>query len=99
MSVVELAFTREFKDDVEAQVDWLEDEHPSWIPKLERGLTEAFELLLDFPLAGSALPTPPLRKLVLHKLPFVIWYSFDEATGRVDLLRLFHARQRRPRPH
>lgn len=99
MSDVELTFTREFKEDVEAQVHWLEDEHPSWIPKLERGLVEAFELLLDFPRAGSVVPTPPIRKLVLHKLPFVIWYSFDEDTGSVELLRLFHARQRRSRAH
>lgn len=99
MSDVELTFTREFKEDVEAQVAWLESKHPTWILKLERGVVEAFELLLDFPLAGSEVPTPPLRKLVLHKLPFVIWYSFDEDTGSVELLRLFHARQRRPRAH
>jgi plasmid stabilization system protein ParE len=96
VSEVELTFTREFKEDIEGQVDWLEGEHPTWIPKLERGLLEAFELLATFPRAGAALP-PPIRKLVLHKLPFVIWYVFDEVAERVELLRLFHARQRRPR--
>ena len=75
---------------------WLEGEHPSWIPKLERGLVEAFELLVTFPRAGAAVPPEPMRKLVLHKLPFVIWYVFDEAEERV-LLRLFLARQRRAR--
>ena len=97
MSEAELTFTREFKEDVERQVDWLEGEHPTWIPKLERGLVEAFDLLLTFPQAGAAMPAQPIRKLVLHKLPFVIWYVFDEAEERVELLRLFHARQRRPR--
>lgn len=93
----ELTFAREFKEDVEAQVRWLEHEHPSWIPKLEHGLLEAFELLAGFPLAGVATPTPPVRKLVLHKLPFVIWYAFEEERSPVHLLRLFHARQRRRR--
>ena len=97
MSGLELTFAREFKEDVEAQVEWLEDEHPTWIPKLELGLVEAFELLADFPRAGVATPTPPIRKLVLHRLPFVIWYAFDDARGPVHLLRLFHARQRRRR--
>ena len=46
MSEVELLFAREFKEDVQGQVDWLEEEHPTWIPKLERGLVEAFELLI-----------------------------------------------------
>lgn len=96
MSEVELIFTREFKEDVKGQVDWLEGDHPTWIPKLERGLVEAFELLLTFPRAGAAIPAQPVRKLVLQRLPFVIWYVFDEAKQRVELLRLFHARQRRP---
>jgi plasmid stabilization system protein ParE len=83
--------------EVETQVAWLEGEHPSWIPKLERGLVEAFDLLVTFPRAGAAIPPEPMRKLVLHKLPFVIWYVFDEAEERVELLRLFLARQRRAR--
>ena len=62
MSEVELTFTREFKEDVETQVAWLEGEHPSWIPKLERGLVEAFELLVTFPRAGAAIPPEPMRK-------------------------------------
>lgn len=97
MSEVELVIAHEFKQDVEAQLDWLRSAHPSWIPKLERGLVEAFELLRAFPAAGAATLTPPIRKLVLHKLPFVIWYAFDDDWARLDLLRLFHARQRRAR--
>ncbi len=95
--MIELVFAREFKQDVESQVDWLEEEHRTWIPKLERGLGEAFELLMSFPGAGAQTSAQPIRKLLLHRLPFVIWYVFDEAKGRVELLRLFHTRQRRPR--
>jgi plasmid stabilization system protein ParE len=98
VSEVELVFAREFKEDVDAQVDWLQNEHPTWIPKLERGLVEAFELLVSFPRAGAVMAAGPIRKLLLHKLPFVIWYAFDEAEGpRAELLRLFHTRQRRAR--
>jgi plasmid stabilization system protein ParE len=93
MTEVELTFARDFKEDLEHQVDWLEHEHPTWIPKLERGLVDAFALLKGFPRAGAATGPPPVRKLVLQKLPFVIWYAFDEGRGRVELLRLFHARQ------
>ena len=95
MSEVELTFTKEFKEGVDHQVAWLEGEHPTWIPKLERGLVEAFELLANFPRAGAETAAPPIRKLLLHRLPFVIWYVFDEERRRVELLRLFHARQRR----
>jgi hypothetical protein len=34
---------------------------------------------------------------VLHKLPFVVWCVFDDALNKVELLRLFHARQHRRR--
>lgn len=97
MTEVELTFAREFKEDLEHQVDRLEHEHPNWIPKLERGLGDSFALLQGFPRAGEAMVSSPLRKLVLQKIPFVIWYAFDEGSARVELLRLFHARQARSR--
>jgi hypothetical protein len=34
----------------------------------------------------------PLRKLVLRRVPFVIWYAAE--ADEVWLLRLFHARQK-----
>lgn len=96
MKDFEVVFEAQFKLDVEAQVRWLEDEHPDWVPKLESGLLDAFSLLASFPLAGAGVRAP-LRKLLLHKLPLVIWYVAEEENARVRLLRLFHARQKRLR--
>jgi plasmid stabilization system protein ParE len=97
MKSAELTFSADFRDDVAHQEEWLRHEHPRWIPKLEQGLLEAFELLQSFPQAGAETARLPLRKLVLHKLPLVVWYVFDDALNRVELLRLFHARQQRRR--
>lgn len=96
MKDFEVVFDAQFKLDVEAQVRWLEEEHPGWVSKLEGGLTDAFALLAGFPLAGAVVRAP-LRKVLLHKLPLVIWYVAEEDAGRVRLLRLFHARQVRRR--
>lgn len=88
-----MIFTEQFRRDVAAQVDRLRDEGlESWVDRLRAELDDAFVLLEDFPQAGVSARRP-LRKLVLRRLPFVVWYAFDE--DEVTLLRLFHFRQRR----
>jgi hypothetical protein len=41
-----------------------------------------------------------MRKIIFPKGPYVAWYAYDpdDPEGEVWLLRLFHARQRRPAP-
>jgi plasmid stabilization system protein ParE len=61
------------------------------------GLREARQLLQAFPLSGAA--TDPRsesgpRRLILRRLPFVIWYVAVPHAREVRLLRLFHVRQR-----
>jgi plasmid stabilization system protein ParE len=97
MKAAPLTFAEDFQEDVNRQVKWLETEHPTWVAKLEAGLNEAFDLLSAFPEAGSVTSTPEVRKLVLHRLPFVIWYAVEEEPLAVVVLRLFHARQHRRR--
>lgn len=41
---------------------------------------------------GDRTMAGPLRKLVLRRVPFVIWYAAE--ADEVWLLRLFHARQK-----
>lgn len=94
----------DFVDDVAAQVAWLvEQDRPDWIDGLRRGIDEAIALCESQPGAGVPIDQRDeivLRKLILRRLPFVVWYAHDEGSERADLwfLRLFHARQDRPRP-
>lgn len=87
-----------FAADVDAQVARLRarGDHDR-IDGLRAGIREAKRLLARFPAAGTRLddrPDATLRRLVLRKLPFVVWYVVTE--DELSLVRLFHARQHRP---
>lgn len=88
---------------MEAQVFWLEQHRGErWILRLREAVDEAARALARFPAMGAPVildprrgaAPPPLRKLVLRRVPFVVWYAVDDDS--VWLLRLFHARQKRP---
>ncbi len=86
-----------FAADVEAQVRWLR-EHGAVtdLSGLRAGIREARTLLRRFPSAGPLereARKASLRKLILRRVPYVIWYV-DDGAG-LWLLRLFHVRQDR----
>ena len=89
-------FDGSFRGDLEDQLAGIRGRFPdSYIDELESAIGEVVSLLTDFPSAGAPDPHG-LRKLVLRRLPFVVWYVYDEATSDVWLLRVFRARQDRP---
>jgi plasmid stabilization system protein ParE len=93
-----VAFHEDFRDDVRGQIDRLiANDREEWIPLLRTAIVEAAELLEAFPSAGTRAPRPSLYKLVLRKVPFVVWYGFEPSNEEIVVLRLFHSRQRRPR--
>lgn len=89
--------------DLRAQLRWpAGNRDPAQIEALRNGSDEAMALLAATPGVGSlqgADDSRVLRKLILRRLPFLIWYTYDqrERTGDLWLLRLFHVRQHRPR--
>jgi len=93
----------DFLADLEEQVGWLaQNRDARWILRLRAAIDEATRAVTRFPAMGSSVdPGDPeaeatklLRKLVLRGVPFVMWYAVAE--DDVWLLRLFHARQKRP---
>lgn len=90
-----------FRVDLRAQLSWLARvEEDGWIDGLRDGLDEVIELLALHPRAGALetrSPSTELRRIVLRRVPYVVWYSVGRGKD-VWLLRLFHARQRRPTP-
>jgi plasmid stabilization system protein ParE len=88
-----------FRTDLRKQLLWLtQHRDPDYIRRLREGLDEVDDLLSRFPRAGPQDTTgAPVRKLLLRRLPFVIWYAQDRGDdGDAWMLRLFDARQDRP---
>lgn len=72
-----------------------------WILLTSPDLDTLRSLLSQFPEAGRELNrdgAKTLRRLKLHRTPYLVWYSFDpeRGAGIVELYRLFHARQLTP---
>jgi plasmid stabilization system protein ParE len=94
----------DFQRDLETQLSWLTEHRGGEIvEQLSTGLDEALDLLAATPGVGSLQDqrrTRVLRKLILRRLPFLLWYSYEEERrdGEIWLLRLFHVRQDRRRP-
>ena len=78
--------------------DLVERGAEEWIAALREGVDQAMRLLTRFPAAGTRMDKRgkvELRRLIFPKGPYVAWYVVN---GRdLWLIRLFHARQRRPR--
>jgi plasmid stabilization system protein ParE len=94
----------DFEADYVELLEWLVDLGArARIVQLSSGLHEVVRMLAVFPAAGPRMAergTVVLRKLLFPQGPFVAWYLHDaeDPGGDLWLVRLFHARQRRPDP-
>jgi plasmid stabilization system protein ParE len=91
-------FHRDFSRDLNAQAAWLQrNDRAEWVGPLRQAVIEAAVLLAATPHAGVRDASAPLFKLVLRKLPFVVWYAAPGPGEDVVMLRLFHTKQNRAR--
>ena len=71
------------------------------IESLRAGIEEAIELVSQLPDVGTIEAregTTVMRRLILRRMPYVIWFARDTRRpgARIWFMRLFHARQERP---
>ncbi len=89
-TVVSAAFTR----DVARQVTWLVgQDREAWAQGLKQALRTARVLLERNPELNPA-DGSGLRRLLLGRLPLILWYRASATHREVVWLRLFHVRQR-----
>jgi plasmid stabilization system protein ParE len=88
---------RSFFRDVSTQLACLrEAQRANTIETLRDALRAARRLLTETPFLAPA-DERGVRRLLLAKVPFFLWYRVDEGARTVRWLRLFHVRQRRAR--
>ncbi len=96
-------FGAAFLSDVRRQTELLADSE-EWI-RVDRLLADVAtmaDLLSQFPELGRELARErgrTMRRIAVRRLPFFVWYRFDpRGEGSIRMSRLFHARQRTPKP-
>lgn len=92
-----------FLRDAVAQIEPLvEAEEWSRVDRVREDLAELQVKLGHFPELGRGLAGEgqiTLRRISVRRLPYLVWYLWDPRDqGFVQLQRIFHARQRTPKP-
>lgn len=99
-----IRYHADFRRDLRIHLAWLkENADPSWIEQIQSDIREARKLIAKFPDIGTIEARRGsflLRRYILATAPCVLWFVRDTAAARADVwfIRLFHARQKRPRP-
>lgn len=94
-----VVFTDDFRADLRARTRrLLADDRRDWAGRLMEEVELLALLLGASPRAGAVelrRDGREIRRVVLRRLPFVVWYHFRSREKKVVVLRLFHVRQRR----
>ena len=81
--------------DLEAVVRYIAKDDPATAERIGHALIDRVTILEEFPFLGSPYPKRPgVRKLVSR--PYLIFYRAKPETGRVDILRFWHAARGEP---
>ena len=95
----EVVFTDDFRADLLAQTRRLvAEEKVDWADRLIEEIESVARLLGSSPRAGlveTRRRGREIRRLVMRRLPFVVWYHLPAGSRKVVVLRLFHVRQKR----
>ena len=69
-------------------------ENPSAALHVQKTIRDAFALLTVYPDAGRVV-RPKVRRFVVPRLPYLIYYTVDETAGAVIIVTIRHAAQAR----
>jgi len=81
--------SNEAEKDIQQIQDWYEEQGKGLGNKFILSLSEAIKLLRKFPKIYAEVENE-IRKAVLSKYPYAVYYSPNEAEGIVDILAIIH---------
>ena len=70
--------------------DYINRKNPSAALHVPQGIREVFRILTIYPEAGRIV-RPNLRRLVVPRLPYLVYYTIDEAADAVIIVTIRHA--------
>lgn len=75
-----LRFTPTARSDIARILDYVGNQSPQARNAIEAGLHGVFDLLQNFPLAGTATTHKDLRRCVVAPFPYVVFYRVKPST-------------------
>ena len=90
-----LRLTRRAAADIVDIAGYLDRYSPSAALLVRAAILDALRRLVDFPHSGRAQSLEGVRKLVVRKYPYLVYYTVDETADEVIVLTIQHpARER-----
>ena len=90
-----LRLTRRAAADIADIADYLHQHSPSAALHVRAAILDSLQRLVNFPHSGRAQTVAGVRKLVVRKYPYLVYYTADQAADEVIVLTIQHAAKER----
>ncbi len=92
---MKLRFTPRATGDLAAIADYIRTHSPNGAARVRDAILHSLQTLILFPLVGRPQAVEGVRKLVVRKYPYLVYYSVDEVAEEIIILTIQHpARER-----
>ncbi|WP_298967529.1 type II toxin-antitoxin system RelE/ParE family toxin [uncultured Methylobacterium sp.] len=73
---------------------YIQAHHPGAADDVRQAIRSAFTLIAHYPDVGRRV-RPRIRRFVVPRLPYLVYYTVDEGAGTVTIITVRHAAQSR----
>lgn len=87
---MKLRFTFRAANDLVETADYIRRENPRAAQKVRASILQSLELLAQFPKTGHLQSVEDVRKLVVRRYPYLVYYRINEATDEIVVLTIQH---------
>jgi toxin ParE1/3/4 len=88
---MKLRLTPRAAQDIAAIADYIHARNPGAARRVRAAILDSLQTLILFPQVGRAQAVEGVRKLVIRKYPYLIYYRVDEAAQEIIILTIQHA--------
>ena len=92
---MKLRFTARAIENITAIAEYIRTDNPAAAPRVRAAIYQGLQTLIVFPRVGRKQKTEGIRKLVIPRYGYLIYYSIDEDAEEIVILSIKHpARER-----
>lgn len=88
---MKLRFTPRAVRDLAEIADTIRTHDPSAALRVRAAILDTIDLVAGFPALGRAQDVPGVRKIVVRRFPYFVYYAVDEAAAEIAVLTIRHA--------
>jgi len=92
---MKLRFTPRAVADLDAIADYLIERNPAAALRVRTAILRSLERLVAFPGSGRRQSVDCVRKLVVGRYPYLVYYTVDELAGEIVVLTIQHPSRER----